>query len=258
MPSGSLEIKSIYEPSNRRFNIVLLASGLGTRVRSRIGEMPKALLELNGTRAIDLLIKKYRFIADRVIISTGYHAELIEYYVKGKYPELDIRFSREDVRELRGPGRSLLKALDHASSFLPTLTGFCDILIADDFDVSRDALLLCNPQLVSSGSVVGDYSNVAVLEDGIVTDLVPASRVRSNRNGFTGTAVIHNTMLFKKVCYEAALGGRDEYTLDFMRAYVRQARVNGRYVRDIFEFGTVETLTALVGERRGRREAVAH
>jgi NDP-sugar pyrophosphorylase family protein len=240
-------IKSIYEPNNKRFNVIILAAGSGSRLRARTGELPKALIEIDGARAIDLLIRKYRFVTDRLILSTGYNAELLEYYVKGKYPDLEMVFSREPVQELAGPGRSFLRALDRASSFLPTLSCFCDILIGDGFDVSSDALLVCNPEFVSAGSVVDRYSNVAQIEEGLVSDLLPSAKAKGNRNGFTGTAVFHNTMLLKKVCYEAALQGRDEYTLDFVRGYARQARMKALYTAEIFEFGTMESLTALMG-----------
>ena len=250
--SSRPDIKSIYEPNNKRFNVIILAAGAGSRLRRYTGELPKALIEIDGTRAIDLLIRKYRFITERLILSTGYNAELLEYYVKGKYADLEIVFSREPVRELAGPGRSFLRALDRASSFLPTLSCFCDILIGDEFDVSSDALLICNPKFVSSSSVVDRYSNVAQIEEGLVSDLLPAAKAKGNRNGFTGTAVFQNTMLLKKICYEAALQGRDEYTLDFVRGYVRQARAKALYTGEIFEFGTMDSLTELVGAGNGR------
>ena len=75
---------------NYRFNVIILAAGLGYRLRPETEYVPKALVKIGQSRAIDYIIRKYQYIADKFIIATGYGADLLENYLKGKYPMMNL------------------------------------------------------------------------------------------------------------------------------------------------------------------------
>src|SRR5258708_7226531 len=121
----------LFSISNSKFNVIVLAAGLGSRLRPETDYVPKPLLELGGVRAIDYTIRKYQYIADRIIIAVGYCADLLENYCRGRFSSLNLQFSYEKVSDLRGPGTSVIYALDTASCKLPTIVTFCDYLVED-------------------------------------------------------------------------------------------------------------------------------
>ncbi len=235
----------LFSLSNQKFNVVILAAGLGTRLRPETDFIPKALVDLGGARAIDHIFRKYRYVTERLILAVSYCADLLENYVSGRYASLNVLFSREDVSALRGPGLSLLYALDYASSKHPTLIVFCDYVIVDQFSVETDGLLICKPG--AEHAVIDTYKTLAVVDEGVVTDLVVNSdRQQVKENGFTGIAVCHDTMLLKAIVYgiasENAHGIKLDYALDVIRRYVKQTRTLAIPVTQLFEFGTEETV----------------
>lgn len=237
----------LFSVANHKFNVIVLAAGMGQRLHPVTDHIPKALVDLGKGRAIDYVIRKYQYVADRVIVATGYCADLLENYVRGKYQSLSVCISREAVADLTGPGMSFLYALDYASSRLPTIVTFCDIIFGDVFSVETNALVLCRPD--DSEAVIDTYRHVALVEDGVVSDIVLNEQPDVVReNGFTGTAICHNTMLLKSIAYgrATATNSRDgiDYTLDVMRTYVREVRTMAAPVSQLFEFGTEQALAS--------------
>jgi len=100
-------------------DVVVLAGGLGTRLRSVIGACPKVLADVAGRPFIFYLLDQLQvFGFRRVILSTGYAASVVEAAVGQSYGELDIIFSRE-LAPL-GTGGAVRQAvpLIHGDSFL--------------------------------------------------------------------------------------------------------------------------------------------
>jgi NDP-sugar pyrophosphorylase family protein len=236
----------VFSVANHKFNIIVLAAGVGTRLRPETDFIPKPLVELGGQRAIDFLVRKYQHVADRMVIATAYCADLMENYCRGKYPSMTLLFSREEVSKLAGPGTSLLYALDCVSTRLPTIVTFCDYLLEDQFSIEKDAVCLCNPEVPEA--VLDSYKTVAVVEDGRAIDLNPnADIARIRKNGFTGVFICHQTMVLKALAYSrAAERGADklDYATDIVRPYLARFPTRALPVSRIFEFGTEESLRA--------------
>lgn len=246
----------LFSLANRRFNVIVLAAGLGTRLRPATDYLPKALVEIGPGRAIDHVIQKYQFISDRIILAVGYCADLLENYCRGKYSSLSLSFSRESPAELRGPGNSLVYALDHASCRLPTIVTFCDYLVGDQFPVDYDGLGVCSP--TSENAVLDSYKTIAVVRDGFVTNIMPnPDPERSRENGFTGIVIAQDTTLLKSIAYHAAStngdGAEVDYALEIVRPYILKKRAHVRLLSRIVEFGTEETLTKARDYLNGNR-----
>jgi D-glycero-alpha-D-manno-heptose 1-phosphate guanylyltransferase len=107
---------------------VILAGGLGTRLREVVADRPKVLAEVNGRPFLACLLDR---LADggigRVVLCTGYMAEMISDAFGNGYRGMDLLYSREE--EPLGTGGALRLALPQITSD-PVLVmngdSFCD------------------------------------------------------------------------------------------------------------------------------------
>jgi NDP-sugar pyrophosphorylase family protein len=77
---------------------MILAAGLGTRLRPLTDNLPKALVELNGRTLLEITIDRLKFFGVReIIVNVHHHAEKIVAYLKSKNNfGIPIAISRED------------------------------------------------------------------------------------------------------------------------------------------------------------------
>ena len=114
-------------------DVVVLAGGLGKRLKAKTGETPKVLAAVNGIPFLDILLKNISSQGfKRVILCTGYKAKEIEaHYHKSKLG-LDIQFSREENPLGTGGAFKLAKDKVQSPLFLG-LNGdcFCSVSFRD-------------------------------------------------------------------------------------------------------------------------------
>jgi len=89
---------------------MVLAAGLGTRLRPLTNDRPKALVEVGGRTILELTLERLkRFGVREAIVNTHHHAEMIEDYLRAKDNfGIRIEVSREDT--LLDTGGGLKKA----------------------------------------------------------------------------------------------------------------------------------------------------
>ncbi len=89
---------------------MILAAGLGTRLRPLTNDRPKALVEINGRALLEITITRLKtFGVSEIIINVHHHAEMVVDYLKTQNNfGLRIEISREDV--LLDTGGGLKKA----------------------------------------------------------------------------------------------------------------------------------------------------
>ena len=77
---------------------MILAAGLGTRLRPLTNDRPKALVEINGRTLLEITISRLRaFGVTEVIINVHHFAGMVESYLKSKNKfNMRIEISRED------------------------------------------------------------------------------------------------------------------------------------------------------------------
>jgi MurNAc alpha-1-phosphate uridylyltransferase len=100
--------------SNRPKAAMVLAAGLGERMRPLTLDKPKPLLEVGGRALIDWTLD--RFIASgisSIVVNTHYKAEMLERHL-ARRGDLDIRISHEPERLETGGG--VARALQHFDS----------------------------------------------------------------------------------------------------------------------------------------------
>jgi NDP-sugar pyrophosphorylase family protein len=115
---------------------LILAGGLGTRLRSVFSSGPKCLVPIDGIPFIQILLSLLsRHGAQRIILSLGYQAEQIKAVFQNGYQGLEISFSEENPSMLLGTGGAIKKA----QSYIPERTF---ILNGDTyFDIDYNCLL---------------------------------------------------------------------------------------------------------------------
>lgn len=97
----------------KNYQVVLVCGGLGTRLRHRAANIPKALLEINGTTLLDHTINLYKAngFTDFVLLVGHLGDEIKKHVGDGKKYEITVRYSVE--KELMGKGGALKFALEN-------------------------------------------------------------------------------------------------------------------------------------------------
>jgi NDP-sugar pyrophosphorylase family protein len=92
---------------------VILAAGMGTRLRPYTDETPKCLVPVIGRPILERALNRLAECGVRsVCIVLGYRGDRIRNFLAGRFPEMDIRFTQNDEYATTGTCVSLLKGLD--------------------------------------------------------------------------------------------------------------------------------------------------
>lgn len=94
---------------------IVLAGGLGTRLRSVVSDLPKPMAPIGDKPFLEYILKylqKNGII--RVILSVGYKWETIREYFGDKFENIELMYSVED--EPLGTGGAIKKAMSHIKS----------------------------------------------------------------------------------------------------------------------------------------------
>lgn len=105
--------------------VVILAGGMGTRIKSVAGDLPKALIPVADKPFIlhQFELLKKNGLTD-VLLLTGYRGEMIEDVVgDGSEFGMHVDFVQEDPDSLLGTGGALLNAKDKLADAFMTLYG---------------------------------------------------------------------------------------------------------------------------------------
>ena len=100
-----------------KVDAIILAGGLGTRLKNFVSDLPKVLLPVNGKPFLDILLDHLdkSGMIGKVILAVGYRAEkVIEHYRNSRNFSFRIVFSVET--ELLGTGGAIKKALGYSET----------------------------------------------------------------------------------------------------------------------------------------------
>ncbi|MCX6232339.1 MAG: nucleotidyltransferase family protein [Bacteroidetes bacterium] len=115
-----------------RFNlpVVIMAGGLGTRLKPLTNVLPKPLIPINDKTFLEEIFERFNnHGCDAFYISVNYKAELIEYYLKQQNLPYSIHYFKEDKPMGTAGSLSLLKGKITETFFVSN----CDILINQDY-----------------------------------------------------------------------------------------------------------------------------
>jgi D-glycero-alpha-D-manno-heptose 1-phosphate guanylyltransferase len=88
---------------------VILAGGLGTRLKSIVADLPKPMALINNVPFLSCLLEQlHRYKFYRIILAVGYKYEVMESYFGSSYKGIDLVYSVEKVP--LGTGGAILEA----------------------------------------------------------------------------------------------------------------------------------------------------
>lgn len=169
-------------PPKKEFNlpVIIMAGGLGTRLRPITNVIPKPLIPIDEKTIIEHIFDRfYHHGCNKFYISVNYKADLIKYYLTEKKICFQINYLEEHKPMGTGGSLSLLKGLVTETFFVSN----CDILIEQDY------------------SEILEYHNNNNNEITIVAALkdyaIPYGTIKSGENGELNKLIEKPNLTFK-------------------------------------------------------------
>lgn len=77
-------------------DVIILAGGLGTRLRGEVKDTPKSMALINGRPFLDYQLRQIQAAGlKRIILSTGYLGEQVQDYFGNRFVDMEILYSHE-------------------------------------------------------------------------------------------------------------------------------------------------------------------
>jgi len=94
---------------DRKIKAVILAAGVGSRIKPLIDNCPKSLLKINGKTILEMMISHIQTCGiSEVVFVLGYLQDQIKNYVKTQFPDLVVHFITNEKYEVTNTGYSLM------------------------------------------------------------------------------------------------------------------------------------------------------
>lgn len=225
-----------FATNGRRYNVIILAGGAGSRMGEASEYIPKALTKFGTQRAIDRIINRYSLIADKFIVGVGHHADLLTNYIQGHYGKCPIEFSTEKVEDIKNNAISTMLCLDHADSRLGTIITFCDLLILSNYEIKGSTIYIATKDTEGHPGLFRH----SIEKYRIVQNEGPSS-LDDVTNGILGTFVLNNTTLLKEIAYREGFTAED-LTIDIIEPYSIAEAMAIEKCKKVYEFGTEKDL----------------
>ena len=198
---------------------IILAGGLGTRLRSAVPDLPKAMAPVNGRPFLEYLL---RFLEnnciERVVLAVGYRSEAIRKHFGLRWEGLELSYSIED--EPLGTGGALVEAIGQVrGQWAFALNG--DTFLGLDYQHMAAALERCpDATLAVALRRVSDTSRygAALVAGGRVLGF-SARGTRSEGLINAGTYLIR-----REICERYSLTGKFSWEQDFLEPRAAQVR----------------------------------
>lgn len=160
---------------------VILAGGMGTRLRSSVPNLPKPMAPINGRPFLEYQMDYWINQGIRkFILSVGYRREAIIEHFKSRYRDANIQYAVEESP--LGTGGGLLVAMEYITDDMPVL-----VLNGDTFFEVNFAKLCTFHRLKQSdwtfslfkSREVGRYLGMSVQDDGRVVSLTSDNKAKA-------------------------------------------------------------------------------
>jgi D-glycero-alpha-D-manno-heptose 1-phosphate guanylyltransferase len=157
-------------PEARGQGAVVLAGGLGTRLRSAVADLPKCMAPVAGRPFLGYVIDKLRLQGvEHFVFSLGYLSGQVEDYLKEQYPTLDYTTVVEEEPLGTGGGILLaLKELTAANVIVANGDTLFDVNISELTEVHECIGAACTLALKPMKNF-DRYGVVTLSDDGIIT-----------------------------------------------------------------------------------------
>lgn len=203
------------------FEAIILAGGLGTRIRSVVPNLPKAMVDVGGHPFLEILLGGLaRNHVARVILATGHLHQAISAHFGNRWGSVELQYSVEN-RPL-GTGGAVWKAMEMASRhdvFVLNGDTYFDVSLNELHDFHRSAGADVTLALKPMPSV-GRYGTVQ-LKDGRVAGF---REKRKGRKGLINGGVY---LLNRHVAERLAFPESFSLETDFLEKKVKEITIAG-------------------------------
>ena len=215
---------------------VILAAGLGTRLRPYTLQTPKPLLPVRGRPILDWTLGALPESVDRVVVVVNYLAEQVETYLRSQKHRAAWEVVRQDVPRGTGDALRSCRAKLHSDHFL--------VLNGDDLYGAADVakLAACSAGVLVQTVPEPRKFGIAFLKaDGSLEKLVEKPDLDGPQLANTGAYVFPNTVFE----YELKPSPRGEYEItDYVSYEAQKGRVEVVTAAFWLPIGTVEVWQA--------------
>jgi D-glycero-alpha-D-manno-heptose 1-phosphate guanylyltransferase len=223
---------------------VILAGGLGTRLRSAVPDLPKCMAPVAGKPFLQYVIGYLQQQGiDQFIFSLGYMHEVIEAFIKTQYPMLNVQYSIEE--EPLGTGGAIQLALKKAGSEnVLVLNG--DTLFKIDTDKLSAFHRQHDAACTLSLKPMIDFDRYGVVE----TDKDGHIQSFREKQFFTEGLINGGVYALKTAPFlELNLPGKFSFEKDYLEKYYKIHKMMGVVMDDYFiDIGIPEDLERAGGE----------
>lgn len=211
-------------------DIIILAGGLGTRLRSEVSDLPKTMASVNGKPFLEYLLLYINNMGfQKVILSTGYMSEVIENHFGNNFKSVNIDYSVE--KEPLGTGGAISLALDHVE------TPYFIVMNGDTFfPINLQRFFQTHVEYLADTTIAlrevpdaSRYGQVEINDQQIITAFQEKSN-NKNVGLINGGTYIIRTKYFKKF----ELPQKYSFEKDWLQKYVSSENIRGQVFNDYF------------------------
>ena len=198
---------------------IILAGGMGTRLRSVIQDIPKPMAPIGETPFLTYLLDDLQQQGvRRVILSTGYKHEVVEEYYGSRYKDLELVYSVEDSP--LGTGGAIKKALQQINGTNALILNG-DTMFRVDLQSMYQFHLESGSDFTLALKKMEDSQRYGVVET--ASNRVVRFREKAERKAGSINGGIY--LLEKEVLLKKDLPEKFSFEKDFMEAYFRELKV---------------------------------
>jgi D-glycero-alpha-D-manno-heptose 1-phosphate guanylyltransferase len=211
---------------------IILAGGLGTRLKTILPNLPKCMAPVNGIPFLDILISYLkRQGVEHFIFSLGYLKEPIIQHIKNHHPDLRVSFSEED--EPLGTGGAIFMALlkaekKHVYIFNGDTFFNVDLNLLEQFHLQKKAH--CSLAL----KPMKDFNRYGTVEIGQDDNIIGFREKMPATSGIiNGGVYLLNRHAFLKEKFPGKFSFEDGYLAAYLSKQVIAGQVQDAYFIDI-------------------------
>ena len=214
--------------------VVILAGGLGTRLRSVVSEVPKCMAPVAGKPFLWYLLKYLtQFNISRVVLSVGYLREVIFKWIDENKNEFPFEFEYAIEEEPLGTGGGIKLALSKTnedSAFILNGDTFFDVdlneLIKQHTQSSKDITIALKPMrnfdrygsvdFNANSETIEAFNEKKHCEQGLINGGIYLVSTKSNIFDGLPAKFSFETAVLEKQCQLGNVGGiiQDKYFID--------------------------------------------
>jgi choline kinase len=145
----------LYFHEDLKIKAIILAAGVGSRIRPLTDNCPKSLLKINGKTILEMMLSHIQACGiNEVVFVLGYLQNQIKDYVKTQFPDLIVQFITNEKYEVTNTGYSLMLTKD---------------FIQDSTFIKFDADVVFDINILTS-LIASEYDNCLCIDKNINLD----------------------------------------------------------------------------------------